>query len=53
MQAKRNAYLAAGALEVWIVSEGGSVEIFDASGRCEASRFGVRLTLPPPAGTPA
>ena len=53
MEAKRQAYLAAGAIEVWIVSEAGSVEIFDASGRCEASRFGVRLTLPPPAGTPA
>ena len=53
MEAKRQAYLAAGAIEVWIVSEAGSVEIFDASGRCEASRFGVRLSLPPPAPTPA
>ncbi len=51
MQAKREAYLAAGAVEVWIVSEAGSVEFFDATGRCEASRFGVRLALPPPAPT--
>ena len=49
MQAKREAYLAAGAVEVWIVSEAGAVEIFDAAGRCEASRFGVQLSLPPPA----
>ena len=51
MEAKRKAYLAAGAVEVWIVSEAGSVDIFDATGRCEASRFGVRLTLPAPAAT--
>ncbi len=43
MQAKTRAYLAAGAVEVWIVAEAGSVERFDATGPIEVSRYPVRL----------
>jgi Uma2 family endonuclease len=45
---KRSAYLAAGAKEVWIVSEAGSVRYFDAAGEKASSDFPVTLTLPPP-----
>ena len=42
------AYLAAGATEVWLVSEDGSVRYFGAAGPLAASACGVSLTLPPP-----
>jgi len=42
------AYLAAGAVEVWLVSEDGSVRYFGASGALARSAFGVSFTLPPP-----
>lgn len=47
MQQKLAAYLAAGAREVWIVSEDGSVRYFDAQGARKESAFNVRLALPP------
>lgn len=49
MAMKTHAYLAAGAVEVWIVDEAGSLQVFGAQGPQEASRYPVRLALPPPA----
>ena len=49
MAMKTRAYLAAGAVEVWIVSEAGALQVFDADGAQAASRYGVQLTLPAPA----
>lgn len=48
MRHKTQAYLAAGAREVWVVFEDGAVRYFDASGERTASAFAVRLSLPPP-----
>jgi Uma2 family endonuclease len=50
LQMKVRAYLAAGAKEVWIVSEDGDVTFFDHSGQRATSVYGVTLTLPPRAG---
>lgn len=47
MRQKLAAYLAAGAREVWIVSEDGAVKYFDAQGARNESAFNVRLALPP------
>ena len=47
MDMKRDAYLAAGAIEVWVVTEDGERAIFDAQGPCERSRYPVTLLLPP------
>ncbi|KNZ33665.1 MAG: hypothetical protein AD742_05615 [Methylibium sp. NZG] len=46
MAMKTRAYLAAGAVEVWIVSEAGALQVFDADSEQPASRYGVRLALP-------
>ena len=46
---KRSAYLAAGATEVWLVSEEGKIRYFDNAGERPASGFPVLVTLPPPA----
>lgn len=43
---KIRAYLAAGAKEVWIVAEAGSVRFFDAAGERAQSAFPVKLLLP-------
>lgn len=43
---KISAYLNAGALEVWIVSENGETKYFDLEGERKTSRFPVRLVLP-------
>jgi Uma2 family endonuclease len=48
IEAKTAAYLAAGAQEVWTVSEDGSVRCFDASGELKKSRFAVTVSLPRP-----
>jgi Uma2 family endonuclease len=48
IEAKTAAYLAAGAQEVWIVSEDGAVQYFGSSGRLQQSRFRVALSLPGP-----
>jgi len=45
---KIGAYLAAGATEVWIVAETGTVRFVDASGDRPASAFGIALELPDP-----
>ena len=50
---RTNAYLEAGALEVRLVAEAGSIRYFDARGEKAASSFPVALHLPPPIkGTP-
>jgi Uma2 family endonuclease len=48
MAFKTRLFLAAGAVEVWIVSEAGAWQVFDANGPQPASRYGVQLTLPAP-----
>ncbi|HYG56147.1 MAG TPA: Uma2 family endonuclease [Burkholderiales bacterium] len=50
MDEKTAAYLAAGASEVWIVSEDGTIRYFTASGEQPRSGFPVSITLPPPIG---
>ena len=45
---KIGAYLAAGATEVWLVSEEGKIRYFGASGEKANSGFPVAVTLPPP-----
>jgi hypothetical protein len=45
---KTAAYLAAGAVEVWIVKEDGSIRYFTASGEQAKSGFPVAVSLPPP-----
>ena len=46
IQEKTRAYLAAGALEVWIVSEDGAVEYHRLDGRHAASRFAIQVSPP-------
>lgn len=48
IEAKTAAYLAAGAKEVWTVSEDAAVRYFDASGECKNSCFAVTVSLPGP-----
>jgi len=43
MQEKTAAYLAAGAAEVWLVAEDGTVEMFNATGRIAVSALGIAL----------
>lgn len=50
MREKTRAYVAAGAAEVWLVSESGEVHLFDVSGERSSSRYAVSLTLPAPLG---
>lgn len=45
---KISAYLAAGAKEVWLVSEAGSIRYFDHTGEKLKSDFPIVFTLPPP-----
>jgi Uma2 family endonuclease len=47
MQQKTAAYLAAGATEVWLVKDDGTVEMLDARGRIAASSFGIAMEAPP------
>jgi Uma2 family endonuclease len=47
---KTRAYLAAGAREVWLVSESGTIRFFDRAGERPASSFPVSISLPPPIG---
>ena len=44
MEFKTALFLAAGAVEVWIVDETGQRQVFDAQGEQTTSRFGVMLT---------
>jgi Uma2 family endonuclease len=48
MARKTKAYLAAGAVEVWVISESGTLNVHDADGLRSDSRYGVKLELPPP-----
>jgi Uma2 family endonuclease len=48
IEAKTAAYLAAGAQDVWTVSEEGAVRYFDAQGERKASRYPVTVSLPAP-----
>ena len=45
---KTRAYLAAGAVEIWIVSEDGSVRYFTHLGELAQSGFGISASLPAP-----
>lgn len=46
LKEKTRAYLAAGAHEVWLVEEQGSIRYFDALGEREVSGFSVQLSIP-------
>ena len=46
MAFKTQLFLAAGAVEVWIVSDTGAWQIFDTAGQQPTSRFGVTLVSP-------
>jgi Uma2 family endonuclease len=48
IEEKKGAYLAAGAEEVWLVSEEGSIRYFGAFGEKAKSDLPVVVTLPPP-----
>ena len=48
MSEKTRAYLAAGAIEVWLVPEAGNARYFDANGERSSSRYPVTLVLPDP-----
>jgi Uma2 family endonuclease len=43
MKSKVNLYLKAGATEVWIVSEAGTIQYFDKNGQKESSGFNVKI----------
>ena len=45
IEAKKKAFFAAGAREVWLVSEGGAIRYFDHSGERKASSFPVSIVL--------
>jgi Uma2 family endonuclease len=45
---KVDAYLAAGAREVWVVAEDGNVDMLDEDGARSASVFGIAITPPKP-----
>lgn len=47
MQQKTAAYLAAGAVEVWLVKEDGTVEMRNQRGRLDTSSLGIALGAPP------
>jgi Uma2 family endonuclease len=46
MEYKTKLYLQAGAVEVWIVTEAGVLQVIDAQGPQAASRYGVTFKLP-------
>ena len=47
MEEQTQAYLQAGAREVWIVSEDGGIRYFTTAGEQSKSRFSVNIQLPP------
>jgi Uma2 family endonuclease len=49
---KMGAYFAAGAREVWLVAEAGTIRYFGPAGEKVASDFPVQITLPPPLAKP-
>jgi Uma2 family endonuclease len=52
IEAKRAAYFAAGAREVWLVAETGTIRYFGPGGEKAMSDYPVRITLPPPVARP-
>ena len=52
IEEKRAAYFAAGAREVWLVAEAGTIRHFGPAAEKAASDFPVQITLPPPLGKP-
>ena len=48
IEEKKAGYLSAGARELWLVSEEGSIHYFDSSGELSRSAFPISITLPPP-----
>ncbi len=52
LRSKTLAYLLAGATEVWWALEDGAMRYFDAGGERTASRYSVRISLPPPIHKP-
>lgn len=48
MALKVRAFLGAGAVEVWIVSDHGALQVFDANGEQAASRYDVRIVFDAP-----
>ena len=48
IEEKKRAYFAAGAVEVWIVAENGSLRTFGPSGELATSSFAVTIALPDP-----
>ena len=46
MRYKTGAYLAAGAREVWVISEDGSIRFFAAAGERASSRYAIKLDPP-------
>lgn len=48
IEEKKAAYLAAGAREVWLVSDEGIIRYFDSAGERSNSNFPISITLPPP-----
>ena len=48
IEEKKAGYLSAGARELWLVSEEGSIHYFDSSGEPSRSAFPISITLPPP-----
>jgi Uma2 family endonuclease len=45
---KTRAYIAAGAQEVWIVDESGTIRYYDPNGEAKTSRYPVSIQLPKP-----
>lgn len=52
IEEKRGAYFAAGAREVWLVAEAGTIRYFGPAGERATSDYPVRITLPPPLAKP-
>ncbi len=52
IEEKMNAYFGAGAREVWLVAEEGTMRYFGSAGEKPASDYPVRITLPPPMDMP-
>lgn len=46
MRQKTAAYLTAGAIEVWLIAEDGTIEMLDERGRVAASRLDIAITPP-------
>ena len=52
IEEKSRAYLAAGAQEVWTITEDGTIRFFGSEGERPRSSFGVSPASPPPIAHP-